>query len=90
LNDFNRGNTRSYSFQSKYKGDEIKIQATTLSPKYDPVKRRNIYILAGILLGLIPAFIARKKGRSFAVFWIYSFFLPIVAIPHALIMKGRS
>lgn len=39
------------------------------------------------ILGLIPAVIARHKGRSFVGFWIYGTLLFIVALPHALLMK---
>ena len=41
----------------------------------------------GILLGLIPAFIAKHKGHGFIGWWIYGALLFIVALPHALIMK---
>lgn len=44
-------------------------------------------LLIAVLLGLIPAVIARNKGRSFVGFWIYGFLLFIVALPHALLMK---
>ncbi len=43
-----------------------------------------------ILIGLIPAAIARSKGRSFVGFWIYGALLFIVALPHALIMKANK
>lgn len=45
----------------------------------------NILIWA-ILLGLIPAFIAQSKGRSFVAWWIYGALLFIVALPHALLI----
>jgi hypothetical protein len=38
------------------------------------------------LLGLIPAYVAQKKGRSFGLWWLYGALLFIVALPHALIM----
>jgi hypothetical protein len=40
-----------------------------------------------ILLGLIPAAIAQRKGESFVVWWIYGALLFIVALPHALLKK---
>lgn len=40
-----------------------------------------------ILLGLIPAVIARRKGRSLALWWFYGATLFIVALPHALVLK---
>jgi len=45
-------------------------------------------LIGGILLGLIPASIARSKGRSFGVWWFYGALLFIVALPHALIMSA--
>lgn len=44
-------------------------------------------IFIAILIGLIPAAIAKSKGRSFIGFWIYGALLFIVALPHALLMK---
>lgn len=41
------------------------------------------------LLGLIPAFIARNKGRSFFGWWLYGALLFIVAIVHALLISAR-
>jgi hypothetical protein len=43
-----------------------------------------------VLLGLIPASIARLKARSFFVWWAYGAALFIVALPHALIMKTAA
>lgn len=40
-----------------------------------------------VLIGLIPAAIARSKGRSFLGFWIYGSLFFIAALPHSLIMK---
>ena len=41
------------------------------------------WVLASIL-GLIPAVIAHRKGRSFGLWWIYGTMLFIVALFHAL------
>lgn len=41
-----------------------------------------------VLLGLIPAFIARSKGRSFGLWWLYGAALFIVALPHSLLAKA--
>lgn len=45
-------------------------------------------------LGLIPAFIAEQKGRSFGLWWFYGFMLFVVALIHSLclnvIPKGKS
>jgi ribosomal protein L37AE/L43A len=40
-------------------------------------------------LALIPAYVARSKGRSFGGFWLYGFILWPVAIIHAVIMKAE-
>ncbi len=46
------------------------------------------FLAVGALLGLIPASIARHKGRPFGLWWNYGFFAFIVALPHALLIKG--
>lgn len=38
--------------------------------------------------GLIPAFIAKSKGRMFFTWWIYGYFLPPVAFFHSLIKQN--
>jgi hypothetical protein len=48
----------------------------------------EVFIIA-ILLGLIPAFIAQSKGRSFVGWWIYGAAIFIIALPHSLIMKAN-
>jgi hypothetical protein len=45
------------------------------------------FLLLAVLLGLIPAVIARSKGRSFVLWWIYGAAILIIALPHALLMK---
>lgn len=46
----------------------------------------EVFLLA-VLLGLIPAVIAKGKGRSFGLWWFYGTALFIAALPHSLIMK---
>jgi hypothetical protein len=46
----------------------------------------EVFIFA-VLIGLIPALIAKGKGRSFGLWWFYGAAIFIVALPHALIMK---
>ena len=49
-----------------------------------------IIFLVGLIpvaLGLIPATIAYRKGRSFLLWWLYGFLLFIVAFPHAVLIK---
>ena len=48
-----------------------------------------VIILLAVALGLIPAFIARGKGRSFLGWWIFGALLLIVALPLALVQKDR-
>jgi hypothetical protein len=45
------------------------------------------FIIYAILLGLIPAIIAKKKGKSFLLWWFFGFALFIVALPLILIKK---
>jgi hypothetical protein len=45
------------------------------------------YFLIAIFIGLIPASIAKKKGRSFILWWFYGAVLFIVALPMAIMMK---
>jgi len=47
----------------------------------------EILIIAA-LIGLIPASIARSKGRGFGGWWIYGAALFIIALPHALLIKA--
>lgn len=44
-------------------------------------------IIFAILLGLIPAMIAKTKGHSFVLWWFYGAILFIIALPHSLIMS---
>ena len=44
-------------------------------------------VLLAVVIGVIPAAIAKGKGRSFGLWWFYGAMLFIIALPHALIMK---
>lgn len=46
------------------------------------------FLLVAILIGLLPAFIAQGKGRSFVLWWLYGAALFIVALPHSLLMSS--
>ena len=46
------------------------------------------FIILAILLGIIPAYIAKNKGKDFVTWWFYGALLFIVALPHSLMMKG--
>jgi hypothetical protein len=45
-------------------------------------------LIFATLLGLIPAMIAKSKGRSFGLWWFYGAMLFIIALPHSLIMSA--
>ena len=44
-------------------------------------------LLLAVIIGIIPAIIARKKGKSFVLWWFYGFMIFIVALPHSLLIK---
>ncbi len=46
-------------------------------------------IILAALVGLIPAVIAKRKGHSFLLWWIFGGLLLIVALPLALYQKDR-
>jgi hypothetical protein len=45
-------------------------------------------LLLGIIIGLLPAYIASNKGRNFVLWWIYGSLLFIIALPHCLLIKA--
>lgn len=45
------------------------------------------FLLAAVI-GLLPAFIARHKGRNFLLWWFFGAGLFILALPAALMMKS--
>ena len=48
------------------------------------------FLIVALVIGLIPAAIASKKGRSFMLWWFYGAMLFIVALPMAIFMKPLS
>ena len=42
------------------------------------------------ILGLITGFIAKSKGYSFGVWWLYGFLIFIVAIIHVLVIPNKK
>ena len=46
-----------------------------------------IILIAAILLGLIPAAIASRKGQSFLFWWIFGAILFILALPLAIVAQ---
>ncbi len=51
-----------------------------------------VYLLIGlsVAMALIPAYVAKSKGRSFGQFLIYGATLGPIAIIHALVMKRQT
>lgn len=48
------------------------------------------WVVLWVVLGLLPGFIAQRKGYSFVRWWIYGALLFIVALPWALLMKPNA
>lgn len=46
------------------------------------------FLIFSMILGVIPAFIAQSKGRSFFPWWIYGTLIFIVALVHSIVMKA--
>lgn len=46
-------------------------------------------VLVGLIIGLLPAWIAQRKGQGFWTFYVFGVLLWIVAMPVALLMKDR-
>jgi len=44
-------------------------------------------LFGAIIIGLLPAAIARSKGKNFLAWWLYGALIFIVALPHALLLK---
>lgn len=48
------------------------------------------FLLIAVFIGLLPAAIAKSKGRNFFGWWFYGAMIFIVALPHALLLKPRQ
>lgn len=46
----------------------------------------EVFLLA-VLIGLVPAVVAQRKGRSFMLWWAYGGLMFIAAMPHSLLLK---
>ena len=46
--------------------------------------------ILGVPLGLIPASIAKRKGRKFGRWWVYGIFLFLVALIHSVVISAPS
>jgi hypothetical protein len=44
------------------------------------------YVLLTAVVGVVPALIARSKGRSFEAWWAFGFFLPPIALLTAMLV----
>lgn len=44
------------------------------------------FFVIAVLLGLIPAAVARGKGRNFGIWWLFGTLLFVVALPVAIVM----
>ena len=44
-------------------------------------------LITAALIGLAPAYIARDKGRSFGLWWLYGAMLFIIALPHSIMLR---
>src|SRR6266478_997360 len=49
-----------------------------------------LQLFIGVPLGVIPALIARKKGRRFFAWWIYGTLLFVIALTHAIICRPNT
>lgn len=49
----------------------------------------GLALFIAFFIGLIPAYIAQQKGRSFLGWWLYGFALFIFALPHSLLLKSN-
>jgi len=47
-------------------------------------------LITALIIGIIPAMIAKSKGRDFFLWYIYGVAMFILALPHALLIKDTS
>ena len=47
------------------------------------------FLILAVLIGLLPASIAKSKGKSFILWWIYGAAIFIVALPHSILTKSN-
>jgi hypothetical protein len=48
------------------------------------------FIFIMLVIGWIPALIAKKKGHNFFLWWVYGGALFVIALIHALLIKPRE
>ena len=47
-------------------------------------------LMIAVLIGLVPAMIASKKGKSFGLWWFFGAMLFIIALPAALLATDET
>ena len=47
-------------------------------------------LFIALLLGVIPAMIAKNKGREFFIWYIYGVFLFLIALIHSIVIKENK
>ena len=47
-------------------------------------------IAVAVIIGLIPAVIAKNKGREFLLWWLFGAAMWIIAFPMSLMLKDQS
>lgn len=63
------------------------MAALILLRSYGPGMPLLTSLIIAVLIGLLPAVIANRKGHSFVSFWLFGAALFIVALPVALMIK---
>ena len=61
---------------------------TVIEAAFTPGPMEIVFVI--ILFGipaLLPAFIAQKKGRNYHAWFVYGFFLFIIALIHSILIK---
>jgi hypothetical protein len=48
------------------------------------------FIFIAVIIGLLPAFVAKEKGYDFVTWWFYGAALFIIALPHALMLSPNK
>ena len=49
-----------------------------------------LFLALAMLLGLLPAWLAERKGHSFAAWWVFGALLFIVALPLAVFLERKT
>lgn len=92
---FERRNIDTSEVEVFNRRNEVFFHPTTLDVSYTYASSASSLLfdlaltLAGAaILGLLPAYIARRKGREFGKWWLYGFLIWIIALPHSLLIKS--